>query len=77
MRMKIKLFCIMLAVSSSWAYAKPKFEDIRVFETSSRGQFLLLMEMKRQSCRPLQECSTLSVYSKAYLEVSFLLGERV
>ena len=33
--MKIKVLCIMLALSSTWAYAKPKFEDVRVFHTPS------------------------------------------
>ena len=77
MRMKIKVLCIMLVLSSTWAYAKPKFEDVRVFQASSRGLYLLSMEMKRQSCLPLLECSILSIYRKAYLEASFLYMEIV
>ena len=40
--MKIKLLCIMLALSSTWAYAKPKFEDVRVFEAVSRGAMFII-----------------------------------
>ena len=40
--MKIKVLCIILAMSSTWAYAKPKFEDVRVFEASSRGAIFIM-----------------------------------
>ena len=42
MHVKIKMLCIMLAMSSTWAYAKPKFEDVRVFEAFSRGAIFIM-----------------------------------
>lgn len=40
--MTIKFLCIMLALSSTWTYAKPKFEDVRVFEASSQGAMFII-----------------------------------
>lgn len=40
--MKIKLLCILLSLLSSWAYAKPTFEDIRVFEVPHAGAILVI-----------------------------------
>ena len=42
MCMKFKLLCIMLALSSTWSYAKPKFEDIRIFENSDVGMMFII-----------------------------------